>query len=401
MDPFADIRPYRDDEVPLVVRRLLADCTLVKAIEKHRFPGFPAFLQPLTSWLVRYSLRHNLGSVRSVDDVQNRMASFVRRVVKNSITDLTFAGFDTLPHNEACLFISNHRDIAMDPALLNFALHETGHGLVEIAIGDNLLDDPLIADIMRLNRSFVVPRSVEGHKARLLALTRLSDYIGHTLTHGRSIWIAQREGRAKDGLDRTDPALIKMLFIHWRKRGFSLSDAIRSLRIVPVAIAYEYDPCDLLKARELLASEGGGYVKQAGEDINSLLEGIAGQKGRVHIACGTPLTGSFADATAVAAAIDRQIHSTYRLFPSNILACERLLDEASPDALPLPVRVADLRQLMDHLRRDWERFEPGGMVRHATLFGQRLAGQSEKLRDLMLAMYANPVFSRLPANTAK
>jgi 1-acyl-sn-glycerol-3-phosphate acyltransferase len=394
MDTFADIRPYRDDEVPAVVARLMRDRQLVKAIERYKFPRLSRYCHPLTSLLVHYSLQQNLNRIRTVKDVQDMMAVFMVNTVQKSISGFTFEGLDNIPGRQPCLFISNHRDIAMDPALLNFALHQSGHDLVEIAIGDNLLANPLVSDIMRLNRSFIVKRSVEGHKAKFQALAHLSAYIDHTLAQNRSIWIAQREGRAKSGLDRTDPAIIKMLNICQKKKGLSFAASIQKLNIVPVAISYEYDPCDLLKAKELQASENASYVKSEGEDIASIIQGIASPKGRVHIAFGEVLRQNFTDAREVATAIDLQIMENYRLFPSNILAFEQLKVIRESFCSLQEESLHKLQELANQARQLWERLDRREFVKKAAEFSARIGAYPERLQHYVLEMYANPLISK-------
>ncbi|MDF5295506.1 1-acyl-sn-glycerol-3-phosphate acyltransferase, partial [Vibrio parahaemolyticus] len=170
----------------------------------------------------------------------------------NKTTDgVTFSGLDKLDKNTSYLFVSNHRDIAMDPALVNYGLYQSGHRTVRIAIGDNLLKKPCATELMRLNKSFIVKRSAKAPREMMKALGQLSSYIKHSLDTGNSIWIAQKEGRAKDGNDFTDPAILKMFHVEGRKQKISFGEYTRSLKIVPVSIAYENDPCDIAKAKEL------------------------------------------------------------------------------------------------------------------------------------------------------
>jgi len=397
-EDFDDIRPFRDAEVRPAVERLLADKRLFRIIGRAKFPrlyrALPGPLQGFFTQLLRRLVGSRLSGLYSLDDVQNMVFGLMKTTVARTTSGLTYSGLEQLDADKAYLFISNHRDIAMDPALVNFALKSNGFQYVEIAIGDNLLEDSLVADVMRLNRSFTVRRSVEGLKARLMAFNRLSAYISNTLINGRSVWLAQREGRAKNGLDKTDPAIIKMLNIYGKKQGLDFSESIRCLNIVPVAIAYEYDPCDLQKAQELHASETALYLKQEGEDIANIIRGITSPKGRVHIGFGTPLLQDFVDADAVAAGIDQQIMANYQLFPSNIVAFEQLGDRLEAFTDLHEEMLHSLWEWAKQARNKWMSRDQAEFKRHCDEFSERIARCPEKLRHLVLEMYANPLINQ-------
>lgn len=360
-DPFREIRPYNDDEVPGVVAGLLENREFISAICQFRFPRLSRFLAPLLRLLVRRVLAGQLAGVRTIDDMQQLIAHYMGKMIKRTTARLSYSGLDRLDPAKAYLFISNHRDIAMDPAFVNWGLFHQGMQTVRIAIGDNLLKKPYVSDLMRLNKSFIVKRSVKGRE-KLTALMELSGYISHSIDTGHSIWIAQREGRAKDGNDYTDPAILKMLYMAKKKQKRAFPDAVRELSIVPVAISYEYDPCDRFKARELheLATRGE-YQKGRYEDIESIAEGIVGYKGDVHVAFGEPMSGDYESAEALAEAIDRAIIGNYHLHASNRLAAG---DAAGVDA--------DKRRT----------------------YGERLAAVPAECRDRFQAMYANPAFNK-------
>lgn len=398
MDEFDAIRPFRDHETPQVMHRLLYEHNLAAVILRFRFPGLPGWLVKPLTLLGQQLLKHEFRHVRDVQSFQQLVWRYVTRTVNKTTSGLTVEGLEKLDKNKAYLFISNHRDIVLDPALLDYVLVNAGFDTVEIAIGDNLLGDPMVSDLMRLNKSFIVKRSVEGLKAKFAALTQLSRYIAATLGRGQSIWIAQREGRAKDGMDRTDPAVIKMLSIYGKKQGFNFAESIKHLNIVPVSISYEYDPCDGLKAAELQAREGAGddYVKGDKEDIISIVKGIASPKGRVHISVGTPLQEDYADADAVAAAIDTQIVANYKLFPSNLIAFEQLQKPASRFGATLQEDArARLQQLATQSREAWERLDAAEMRRKAAEFRDRISHYPEKLQRYILEMYANPLMNKV------
>ncbi len=377
MGEFDAIRPFQDDEVPAVLQRLCRDDELVRMLAAWRFPRASALLPGPTAALVRLGLRREVRGIDSVEALQHRLEPYLDQVLERSTLDVTYSGLDNLARDVPHLFLANHRDIVMDPAFVNYALYHAGHPTPRVAIGDNLLQRPFVSDLMRLNKSFIVHRSVTGRKEKLAVYQSLSAYINHSIQTGHSVWIAQREGRAKDGKDETDSAIIKMFCMSRRSEPFP--EVIRSLNVVPVAIAYEWDPCDLLKARELEARERtGGYVKEKGEDDRSIAMGLTGYKGRVHVAFGKPLTGDYPDARSVAREADRSILLSYRLYVSNYLAYMRL-----PDVPDQPLG-------------DWQKeFAPEVLAAETRRFEQRLAECPEQQRTWWLRQYANPVISRL------
>lgn len=362
-DPFREIRPYKDQEVAEAVNRLLRNNELISAITGYQFPNASKYLGWLLKPVVRIALARELGDVNSVRDFQMLVASYMEKMTARSTTKLTVSGIEELDADESYLFISNHRDIAMDPAFVNWVRHQFGMDTVRIAIGDNLLRKPYVSDLMRLNKSFIVNRSATAPREVMKALTQLSGYIDHSLNQDdQSIWIAQREGRAKDGNDQTDPAILKMFYMSHRKAKRSFSEAMERLNIVPVSISYQYDPCDALKAEELYAlQQDGQYEKGQFEDIESIVEGITGNKGHVHVAFGEVIRGEFETPEALAAEIDRQIISNYHLHSSNLIAAGRA-DETTAE------EQAD--------------------------FEMRLNSVDEGVRDILRTMYANPVVNQ-------
>lgn len=380
-DPFADIRPYRDDEVRPVLDRLLVDAEFLGNIAHMRLARLYGLLPGLSRWLVRQVLSRELRGVDTVDALQDVVKRYMDRMIEQTTDKFTVTGLDQLAADRPWLFMSNHRDIALDPAFLSYALYHNDHETVRIAIGDNLLSKPFAADLMRLNKSFIVKRSAKGPRAMLAAYKQLSGYIRHSIeVDNNPIWIAQREGRAKDGVDRTEPAIIKMLTMAQDKSAESFSDYVNRLHIVPVAISYEFDPCDGAKARELHArATTGSYAKAEHEDLKSIGLGIAGAKGDVHVSFGEPLRGEFADADAVADAIDRQVIGRYVLHPTNFFAYQ-MLHEVLPE---LPCGADGVPFRADQ-HRDIER-----------RFAARLAALPEAHRPFALAIYANPIVSKL------
>ncbi len=372
-EAFDAIRPYRDEEVREVVERLTHDTEFINIVLRFKFPRLANSLLALPlRWLVARELKKRLAKINSVDDLQVYVEGYMAQMIANTTQGFTVVGLDSLEPNQSYLFISNHRDIAMDPAFVNYALHVNGRNTVRIAIGDNLLKKNYVNDLMRLNKSFIVQRSAKGVRQMMAAFNLLSRYIHHSIKEeNQSIWIAQKEGRAKDGIDKTDPAIIKMFCMAEKKSGKPFGETIASLKIVPVALSYEYDPLDIEKSRELVQKQQEGhYAKAEFEDINSIARGIAGFKGKVQVAFGKPLTGDFADADAVAAEVDKQIRQLYKLYPSNYLALEAL-----NEAEDLTIPTFDARTKAE--------------------FTQRLATCPEAYKEQWLRLYANPVKNHL------
>ncbi|WGV97887.1 1-acyl-sn-glycerol-3-phosphate acyltransferase [Vibrio sp. YMD68] len=322
-DPYLDIRPYNDEEIPAALDRLIHDEEFISAILQHRFSNHAPWFMAVMSPFVKVYLKFKWKKLNSIEAIQNEVKKYLVNTLKTTTNGVTFSGLDKLDKQTSYLFVSNHRDIAMDPALVNYGLNESGHKTVRIAIGDNLLKKPCATELMRLNKSFIVKRSAKGPREMMKMLGTLSGYIKHSLDSGNSIWIAQKEGRAKDGNDFTDPAILKMFHVEGRKQKISFGDYAKSLRIVPVSISYENDPCDIAKARELYAkATHGEYEKGEFEDIESIIQGIVGDKGKVHVAFGDVITQSYETPDELAVELDRQIHENYKLFPINTLAAD-------------------------------------------------------------------------------
>jgi hypothetical protein len=346
---FDDIRPYYDDEARSALTDTLNDPEFSKTISAWLTPSLnkkaPWLIRPLVKW----GFKAFTWNVNSIDDFQLKVAFVVKRLLKRSVDEFSVHGLEKLDKNKAYLFVSNHRDIVMDPAMLNWALHLNGFETVRIAVGDNLLSKPFSSNLMRLNKSFIVKRGLKGMKERLRAAQQLSKYIYFSISEEKAnIWIAQREGRAKDGYDLTNSAVIGMFSLS-RPKSCRYSDYIKDLNIVPVAISYELDPLDVAKARELYSQETKGeYIKHKHEDLNSIARGITGWKGRVHLEFGEVLSGDFESDDEVAKAIDDQIHRLYKTFETNEWAEQMLLGDKSAatnaNVAELVKRVASVRE---------------------------------------------------------
>lgn len=380
MNEFDDIRPYNDHEVRPTLERLLADPELADAVSRLRMPWAGKTMRPLLRPPVRWAMRRQMRGIDTVLGFQAVVERYMRQMIEDTTGGLTHSGLDKLDPNEAYLFVSNHRDIAMDPAFVNWTLYHAGFNTLRIAIGDNLLTKTYVSDLMRLNKSFIVNRSAKGPREKLKAAKHLSAYIWHSITQDKAnIWIAQREGRAKDGRDLTNSAVIGMFSLN-RPKSEPFQDYIHKLNIVPVTISYEWDPCDQAKARELHQQlVTGHYEKAEHEDVLSIAQGIAGQKGRVHVAFGNVLRGNYADTSDVVAELDRQIRGQYVLHPSNCFAYQKQQGQ-----------VPEVNYSSQH-----KPFDPRALEDEGEAFAQRLAAMPVEYQPLALAMYAHPVAAKL------
>jgi len=362
---FDDIRPYRDHEVVEVIQKLINEQGLQISIASFAMPKFYNLFPRLCLALVKFSLKLKVKKFTNIMSIQLEIARYMDSLIAKSTDGFSYNGLAKLDMNKPVLFISNHRDIILDAALVNLALFQNGGSTVEAAVGDNLLHKPWVADLLRLNKCFIVKRSEKTKRAMLTASKNLSAYIHHAITENQqNIWIAQREGRAKDGIDKTNAAIISMLMLN-KDKPMPIGEYLQQLNIVPVAISYEYDPCDSDKAKELCERAlTGEYEKAANEDVKSMTQGIIGNKGRIHIEFCTPLQGDFEDSKSVAAAIDQQIISNYKLWDSNQAAHAQLTDKAID-----PSTLAKLKN--------------------------RMIGLNEAQQHWLLTMYANPVYAKL------
>lgn len=318
---FDDIRPYTDEESQKVYQMLA----------KH-----PSMIQLMRTVYPDYSeqeVTEELRSYKRVDDFQRKFAyPGIRQIIARTSDGVSFSGFDKLEKGKAYLFISNHRDIILDTTLLNMLLIEHGHLLTESAIGNNLVQRDFLHTVAKLNRNFIVKRDLPVRQMLEHSLT-LSEYIHHVVCDkNRSVWIAQREGRTKDGNDQTHSGVLKMIGM---ASGDKLIEGLKELRIVPMSVSYEWDPTDGMKMTELMAKANNEeYVKGRNEDYRSIMTGLQGQKGRIHIALSAPLDEELDELKklsnvnkqirGVGEIIDRNIHANYKLWPSNYMAYDQL-----------------------------------------------------------------------------
>lgn len=320
---FDSIRPLYDSEMKDAIESLIADEAFQRAFR---------YLDPDMDW---EKLAEEMRACKTKDEFKSTLGyKAVKEVMEKTTFSLTISGRSRLPKDKsACTFISNHRDIVLDASFLNYMLYEVGYGLTQVAIGDNLLIRPWIETFVRLSNCFIVKRGVSIRQMLEVSKT-LSAYIHHTIQDmHESIWIAQREGRAKDSNDCTQGSVLKMLAIGGNKDNLLLN--LMDLNIVPVAISYEYDPCDFLKAKEFQQKRDiPGFVKSRHDDLLSMETGILNNKGRVHFTITTPINKALAQLDKdmdrneliprVASIIDREIYKNYRFYPCNYVAYDWL-----------------------------------------------------------------------------
>jgi glycerol-3-phosphate O-acyltransferase len=323
MQKFDAIRPFYDSEINEAILNV-KNHPMMKAMMGFTFPDVADDV-----W------KEQLSKTHSIRDFQcNFIYHTIQKVLEKSSDGLSTSGFEKLEKGESYLFVSNHRDIVLDTTLLNVALFEHGLVMTASAIGDNLVQKDFLNVLAKLNRNFLVRRGLSPREM-LQSSKNLSEYIGHLIQHeNRSVWIAQREGRTKDGNDSTNPGVLKMLAMGSDES--NLMDYFKKIKIVPVSISYEYDPTDVLKIPQLLAETNNEvYVKEKNEDFMTLLSGIMGQKKRIHIHIGDVLDQEI-DAIknefdnnnkqiqALAQVIDDSVLRSYKLWPTNYIAYDIL-----------------------------------------------------------------------------
>lgn len=390
MQEFDAIRPYSDDEAQSAINSLVQDAEFLDMVGRFKAPTIARWAPALLRGWVRRWLVRRFGSVTRINDLQAKLSGYVGELVGNTTSRVTQTGLDSLSKTGSYLFISNHRDIVFDPMVVNYLLFMNGFNTTRIAIGDNLLSNRVFAEMMRLNKSFVVRRNMTSPREMRDAYLTLSGFISHSIDHGESIWIAQREGRAKDGLDHTDPAIIKMFYMSRKKSGLSFAEAMNRLHIVPVSIAYEYDPCDLDKARELeTRARTGQYAKTKDEDTESIMKGLTGYKGHVHVHFGQPIADAEDNPKAFAARIDHEMHANYHLHSSNLVAYQQ--QAIHPDAHSTGDSVSESVATA-------ETWSPADIEAAEAEMERRLEACSPAMQSYLLDMYANPVVSALEAN---
>ena len=377
---YEDIRPYRDEEVAEVVERLLGD------------PKFCAILPNIAPDIPIEKLKAEMRNAKTISDFQvGIIYPILRNYAKRSTVSLNLSGFKYLDKSMAYTFISNHRDIVLDSAFLDFQLIEKGWDTVEIAIGDNLLVFPWIEDMVKLDKSFIVKRGLPIRE-QLGSSLELSSYMHYTISEkNQSIWLAQREGRAKDSNDRTQESVLKMLNLGGPG---SVLENLASMNIVPVSISYEYDPCDYLKAKEMqLRRDNPEYKKTKKDDLMNMQIGIMGFKGRVFYKISPCISDELLKMEGsmhknelfekIAHLIDQRIHLNYHLYPGNYIAAD-LLD--GMDQFSQSYSASEKEHFITYLKNQLDKID--------------LENKDEDyLNRRMLEMYSNPLKNKVKAES--
>ena len=366
---FDDIRPYNEEEFPEAMKRIAAS-TSFPLLASYVYPDEPID-----------EVRRRIAGYKNVHDFQSQtMFRVNERVIEQSISEFSCSGIERLSRDKNYLYVSNHRDIMLDASLLQYFLLTQDFDTTEITFGANLMSSQLVIDIGKCNKMFKVERPGGGIKDFYRSSLHLSEYIRYSIMEKhQSVWIAQRNGRTKDGVDATDQGIIKMFCM---SRPDDKIQALSELNIVPVAVSYEWESCDILKSLELYQSQYTKYIKKPGEDLNSILTGLLQRKGRVHFELCEPITEDeliqYDHLTnneyhkAVAQLIDSRINPAYRLWPNNYIAHDlRYGNKAFQSFYTKEQRDAFLRRL-SHL----DKYDDCDL---------------DQLKDIFLGIYSNPV----------
>jgi len=375
---FEDIRPYTDKEVKSKIAMMLKDPVFDEVLS-HVFKYIPVVE------MVKLQLR----MIRNTKQLQGTFVyDLLRTVINKSSSGLSCSGIENLDKKKPYLFISNHRDIVLDAALLNFLIFEKGMNTTLIAIGNNLLLYNWIEHAVKLNRAFIIKRNLPPREI-LEASLKVSHFIRKSIVDDKlSVWIAQREGRTKDGNDKTQVSVLKMLNMSNNK---SISEGFRELNIVPVSISYEIEPCGLAKIKELIKKEHYGQKKTSKDDLKSMSMGMFNPKGRMRFSFGKPIEIDFDDANSkskeqqnkiaqeIAGKIDHQIYSNYKLWPNNYVAYDMLMQE--------------YRFKSKYTHAEANKFEI--MVEQAMV---NIDFPITDIQERFLRLYASPVINKLKTN---
>ncbi len=369
-DFYEEFRPYNEAETKEAILRVTKDQRFFKVIKFF----YPEYTQPDYDKLV--------GTLNSIKDFQiNIMHNIIHKIVDTSSTGLTYSGIENIEKDKNYVFVSNHRDIFLDASLLQIILVDEGLPTTEITFGNNLMKDKLVYDIGKINKMFKVYR--KGTPKELLKKTiQLSEYIRYTvLNKKQSVWIAQRGGRTKDGNDKTQTGIIKMLNSSGAN---SIEDNIKDLNVLPLSISYEFEPNDYLKVNELLHTNKGKYVKSENEDLNSIIEGITANKGRIHLSFGKPINNNLTEVKEInrtnekvrkiAELIDSQVYKNYKLWGNNFIA-------------------TDILNKNNKFAKYYSQKEKDFFIDYKNKQLLKINDNSKIAEEIFIGIYANPVFN--------
>lgn len=370
---FDDIRPYYEEEIPAAMQRIA---------ESEAFPFLASYVYPSEPL---EEIRNRIRSFKTIHEFQHdTMRRVNEQIITRTISEFTVSGLERLSPDEHYLFVSNHRDIMLDASLLQYYFVMNGFDTTEITFGENLMMHPVVIDVGKSNKMFKVCRPGRDIKEFYRNSMHLSEYIRFTIQEkGQSVWIAQRNGRTKNGIDQTDQGIIKMFCMSEPKDKIK---ALADLHLVPVAISYEWESCDILKALELYESQYTRYTKKPGEDLNSILTGILQPKGKVHIALCQPIRmvelSAFENQTnneyhkSVSRLIDSRIKTAYRLYPNNYIAHDMLYGSTRYQSMYTEKEYTEFCRHLQELDRYEETCD------------------LDRLREIFIGIYSNPVDNR-------
>lgn len=365
---FDDIRPYTDEQVPSVLKRITGNKWVLEGVRTAYFSKLPKVFNKYIEKIIHLFLVFKTSGIKTADQFREQISLniLVKNLVRDTTAGISYTGLENLDLKKSYIFISNHRDIVLDPAFMISTLYYYGFNFPQIAFGDNLMLNDIVEDIIRINNGIIVKRNLPMRQ-QIGESLKLSAYMCSVIDKGTSIWIAQREGRAKDGLDKTNPAVLKMIYLSKRKE-LSFTEFIEKYPIVPVSISYEYDPLDRAKGWSIYRKRiHGSHIKRKYEDLIHMASGLKGYKGKVHLSFSGPLSGKFKNEVAVAGALDEKIHRSYRLWKTNYISYD-LLNKS---------RKYNNKYIEDDVEKFLNRYK-------------RL---SSDVRDIVLESYANPVIS--------
>ena len=365
---FNEYRPYYDSEINAAMRRI-ADSPYFSALAAYVYPT-----------RTPEEVRKQICAYTTIDEFQSQVMKAVsEQVIQRSIAHFSYAGVENLDTNKSYMFVANHRDIMLDATLLQYVLHMEGHQASEITFGSNLMHPQEAIDIGKSNKMFKIVRSGTGREIFINSLN-VSEYMRYTITEKhQSTWIAQRNGRTKDGSDKTELAVLKMFAMSSKK---PFVENLNELNITPITVSYEYEPCDFMKTREMYFSRRGHYQKAPGEDLNSILHGILQFKGNTHYTiCKTITTEELEECAKLpqseqfkelATIIDKRIYAGYKLWKTNYIAHDMLYKKSEFTEL---YNSNDREKFMEYMT--------GGL--------QKIDGDMSELQEIFLEIYANPV----------
>ena len=355
------IEPYNDKDVKSVLEDLLKDEQFLTFIKDNLNSSTSKFLSiPGSKFLALQLFKSKVRNIDTIKAFQDQVKIVLRSVIDKTMDEFNFTGVDQLDISKPYLFIGNHRDITLDSALCNHAIDSIGLDTTHNAIGDNLVSIKWMGDLLRLNKSFVISRKGESKKDIYNNLFKASNFIKDVLDSGKHVWIAQRQGRAKDGIDKTDPAVLKMLHIALRKN-IDFENLTKYYNLIPCSVSYEFDPLAKEKAKQKVGEEN----KQEDDDIKHIFKGIMEPKGFVHLSLGEQIKGSFSP-DELAKEIDRSILSNYKIWESNMYAFKYL----------------------------YEQVDDGDFPRASNYFNDLRTSMTNKELEYIMMQYANPLVAK-------